>query len=159
MCSAHTSLPVDSKTNVIISVIFPLLSTHAHRVSVTFRIRQKSMITHQINWFNIYLFGVTSVALGMWKLYVSWSSYICLDGGMMSRVDSGMIFDSPGLEHKNGLLQGCFSYAYIKCLQSESNQLVQNLEPYSITHFEHFHDLLQGFSTWSMKQIWASKLT
>lgn len=55
----------------------------------------------------------------------------------MSRVDSGMIFDSPGLEHKSGLLQERFSYAHIKRLQSESNQLVQNLEPYSITHFEH----------------------
>jgi hypothetical protein len=63
--------------------------THTHTQKLTFGIRQKSMITHQINWFTIYLFGVTSVAVGMWKLYVSCSSYICLDGGMTSVLTGG----------------------------------------------------------------------
>jgi len=42
-------------------------------------------------------FGVTSVDFAEWNVYVNCNSYICRDGGIISRARNGAIFDSLGL--------------------------------------------------------------
>lgn len=40
---------------------------------------------------------MTSVAFAEWNVYASCNSYICRDGGIISRARRGTIFDSLGL--------------------------------------------------------------